>query len=440
MSYREPMPLFARKKPVSEPVAEPEVEAPLPERTAEEQLATVLDGVEPLRPFGMQINDVSGLTLCEDIVSDIDLPIVSTARVAGYGIRAANIVGATELHPIDLRVVGVVERRDTLPTEGVAAGGCVLLAEGAPAPKGVDAVVPLGDAELTGRVVTFCTEAKLHQNLSVRGSALADGAKLLDADTVLNPRSIALLAEIGLDKVLVRPQPRLVVFSVGAGLVAPGLPLTSISQHYAAATSLITALARGDGATVYALDIVSRDAAAIRQTIADQVIRADAMVVLAETDTDVHLVAELLPAIGQLDRARVLFNGGQPVATGRVGDDRCPVLVLPAGPVTAFAAYHVLIRPLLDRLGARDASPAPRRRVRLASGMRGDETGPRYVPAVLNASGDASPVSVGSELAYELHRADVLAIIPCGARLDAGAEVECLVLDEGAGAAPTASE
>ena len=374
MSYREPMPLFARKKPVSEPVAEPEVEAPLPERTAEEQLATVLDGVEPLRPFGMQINDVSGLTLCEDIVSDIDLPIVSTARVAGYGIRAANIVGATELHPIDLRVVGVVERRDTLPTEGVAAGGCVLLAEGAPAPKGVDAVVPLGDAQLTGRVVTFCTEAKLHQNLSVRGSALADGAKLLDADTVLNPRSIALLAEIGLDKVLVRPQPRLVVFSVGAGLVAPGLPLTSISQHYAAATSLITALARGDG------------------------------------------------------------------ATGRDGDDRCPVLVLPAGPVSAFAAYHALIRPLLDRLGARDASPAPRRRVRLASGMRGDETGPRYVPAVLNASGEASPVSVGSELAYELHRADVLAIIPCGARLDAGAEVECLVLDEGAGAAPTASE
>jgi molybdopterin molybdotransferase len=434
------MPLFARKKPVSEPVVEPPVELPVPERTAEEQLATVLDGIEPLRPFGMQINDVSGLTLREDIVSDIDLPIVSTARVAGYGVRAANIVGATELHPIDLRVVGVVERRDTVPSEGVAAGGCVLLAEGAPAPKGVDAVVALADAELTGRVVTFRSEAKLHQNLSVRGSALADGAKLLDADTVLNPRSIALLAEIGLDKVLVRPQPRLVVFSVGDGLVAPGLPLTSISQHYAAATSLVTALARTDGATVYALDIVGRDTSVIRQTIADQVIRADALVVLAETDTDVHLVADLLPEIGQLDRASVRFNGGQPVATGRVGDDRCPVLVLPAGPVTTLAAYHVLVRPLLDRLGARNAAPAPRRTVRLASALRGDEFGPRYVPAALSdARDEARPVSVGSELAYELHRADVLVIVPCEASLDAGAEVECLVLAED-GAAPAASE
>ncbi len=430
------MALFARKKPEPPPTPEPVVEEVVGERTLDEQAAVLLDGVEPLRPFGMQINDVAGLTLCEDIVSDLDLPMVSTALVAGYGIRASNIVGATEGHPIDLRIVGVVDRRDMLPTQAVASGGCVLLAEGAPVPKGVDAVVPLEDAQLTGRVVTFLHEVRMHQNVSVRGSALADGAKLMHAGTVLDARAIGLLAEIGLDKVLVRPKPRLVVFAVGPDLVAPGLPLTSLNQRYSAAASMITAAARADGATVYTLDIVGRDAAAIKQAIADQAIRADAMVVLAESDADAHLVADIMGGLGDVQRAHVLFNGGQPMATSRTGDERVPVLVLPAGAVSAFVAYHLLLRPLLDRLGARAAAPAPRRRARLADGVRADAND-RYVPAML-VGDEARLVAAGDELAYDLFRADALAVLPGGEALDAGAEVECVVLN--GGAAPAASE
>ena len=435
------MALFARKKPEPPPAPEHVVEASVPDHTLDAHLAVLLDGVEPLRPFGMQINDVAGLTLCEDIVSDIDLPMVSTALVAGYGVRASNIVGATEAHPIDLRVVGVVDRRDMMPTQAVAAGGCVLLAEGAAVPKGVDAVVALEDAQLTGRVVTFLHEVRMHENVSVRGSALADGALLMQAGTVLDARAIGLLAEIGLDKVLVRPKPRLVVFAVGPDLVAPGLPLTSLNQRYSAAASMITAAARADGATVYTLDIVGQDASAIRQALTDQAIRADAMVVLAESDADARLVADTMGGVGDVQRAHVLFNGGQSMATARTGDEEVPVLVVPAGAVSAYVAYHLLLRPLLDRLGARAAAPAPRRRARLTDGVRADPID-RYVPAVL-AGDEVRLLAGGDELAYDLFRADALALVPGGPALDAGAEVECVVLAGGVVGgvtAPAASE
>lgn len=418
------MALFGRKKPAPE-AAPAELPAPaaVVRRSLADHLDAVLRGVEPLRPFGMQINDVTGLTLCEDIVADLDLPMVTTARVAGYGVRAANLVGASELHPIDLRVQGIVERTDAVPPQAVAPGGCVLMAEGAPAPKGVDALVPLDEATIAGRVVTCAGEVPIGAHLSVRGSALAEGTQLLAAGSVLDARAIGLLAEVGLDKVLVRPQPRLVVLAVGDDLVAPGHPVTTIAQRYSSATSLFTAAARADGSTVYSLDNVPASAAALSQTLSDQAIRADAMVVLASTDADARLAADVLGELGPLDQALVDVDGRHLLAIGRVGDDGVRVLVLPGSAVTGFGLYHALVRPLLDRLGARSASPAPRVRARLASEVEGE--GVRFVPVRLDA-GVARPVRPGAELALDLFRADALAQVSAPVAL--GDQVDCVLL------------
>lgn len=427
------MALFGRKKPEPEPIPEPEIEQPLPERTPEEHLGVVLAEAAPLRPFGMQINEVSGLTLCEDIVSDLDLPMVSTAVVEGYGIRAANIVGASGRHPIELRILAVVDRRDQLPTVAVPPGGCVLVSAGAPLPKGVDAVVPLADAQRTGRSATFTYEAQVNQNVSQRGSQLAEGTALLASGTVLDARAIAVLAEVGLDKVLVRPRPRLVVFSVGPALLAPGLPVTAVNQRYSSATSLVASAARDDGATVYPLDIVGRDAAALRHALTDQAIRADAMVVLTQDETDAHLVADILESLGTVDRAHVQLGAGGAMPVGRLGDEHLPVLVLPADPVAAFTAYHLFVRPLLERLGARTTGQAARRSARLAVAVAApDHVG--YVPGIV-ADGVARPVAPGAALAHDLYRANALLVVSAARPLAAGASVEYVELT-----APTASE
>lgn len=426
------MALFGRKKPVPEPVTEPVAEEPLPQRTVEEHRAVVLDGARPLPPFGMQVNDAAGLELCEDIAADLDLPMVTTARVAGYGIRAANIVGAGPQHPIDLRLMGAVERPDELPTLAVAPGGCVLLAAGAPVPKGVDAVVPLEEATRAGRAVTFVAEAQLNQHLSLRGSALPDGTRLLAAGDVLDARAVALLCEVGLDKVLVRPRPRLVVFAVGPDLLPPGAPVTAVNQRYSAGTALVAAAARASGATVYQLDALKRDPAAIRTALVDQAIRADAMVVLAQDEADAHLLAEVLKAQGEADLAHVTFAHGHALPVGRLGDERLPVVVLPATPLAACAGFHLFVAPLLERLGAREAASPARVEARLATGLAAS-VNTRYLPGRLD--GDRVEVRASEfELAYDLVRADVLVEVPAGEPLDAGATVSCLPLR---GPAPT---
>lgn len=395
-------------------------------RTLEEQQAFLLDKVGAMRPFGMQIWDVPGLVLCEDIDSDLDLPLVTTARTGGWGVRGSDLVGATDAAPKRLFVVDSISVSDG-PGRPLVSGAAVQIEEGAIIPEGVDAVVPAraGHIDADGYVV-IGEEARLYQNLRRAGSELADGTPLLRAGEVLTPRSVAVLAEVGLDKVLVRPRPRVVVFTVGETLVAPGQALTRPQQRYDAATALITAAARGDGATVYPLGIVSSDPAAVRQTIADQQIRADLVVVVGGGE----LIRDVVDDMADLDEAVVAINRETRIAYAGLGDAHTPLVILPSGVVSSYVAYHALVRPVINKLNEVDPHGAQRVEGRLVESVEGTEGITQFVPAIRDADGTVRPVGAAdSELAWDLARANVLAVVPEGwAGADAGATVECIVL------------
>lgn len=404
-------------------------------RTLEEQRGFLLDQVGALRPFGMQIWDVPGLVLCEDIDSDLDLPLVTTARVAGWGVRGSDLVGATESAPKRLFVVDRISASDG-PGRPLVSGAAVEIEEGAIIPEGVDAVVPAAAGHIAADgYVEIGEEARLYQNLRRAGSELADGTPLLRAGEVLTPRSVAVLAEVGLDKVLVRPRPRVVVFTVGESLVAPGHALTKPQQRYDAATALITAAARADGATVYPLGIVAAQPGAVKQAIADQQIRADLIVVVGGGE----LIREVVDDIADLDEAVVAINRESRIAYAGLGDTRTPLVILPGGVVSSYVAYHALVRPVVNKLNEVDPLSARREEGRLATAVEGAEGVTQFVPAVRDADGVVTPVGAAdSELAWDLARANVLAVIPeAWAGAEAGATVECIALDDAHVAAST---
>ncbi|MBK8461871.1 MAG: hypothetical protein IPL36_02055 [Nigerium sp.] len=143
-----------------------------------------------LRPFGMQIWDVPGLVLCEDIVSDLDLPLVTTARVAGWGVRGSDLVGARPGAARRLYVVDSISVSDGVGRPLVS-GAAVEIEKGAIVPEGIDAVLPAAQGALgSDGYVEIETEVRLYQNLRLAGSELADGTPLLRAGELLTPRSV----------------------------------------------------------------------------------------------------------------------------------------------------------------------------------------------------------------------------------------------------------
>ena len=212
-------------------------------RSLAEHRDYLLSHVETLRPFGIGLLEAAGLTLCESIVSDIDLPTFTAATTPGWAVRASNLVGASSQRPV---ILPVVDRIDAGGYRGapLTAGTAVLVAEGAPIPDGADAVMPLAMGLAVDEDVQFTTEASFQQNLRPAGSRVAEGDQLVAKGSLLTPRTLAVIAEVGNDKVLARPRPRVVVLSADNSLKAPGQPLTRLSQSYDATATLLAATAR----------------------------------------------------------------------------------------------------------------------------------------------------------------------------------------------------
>jgi len=425
------MALFGRPKPQpAEPAvgssAPPDATAPpvaggTPERRGvDEHLEHLLASVASLRPFGIGLLDAAGLTLCESIESDLDLPVYTSARQAGWAVRGSNLVGASSRHPVRLPVVGEIDAGGFRGAP-LMPGTVVKVAAGAPVPDGADAVVPLESAQELGDEVEFTAEAVFQQELELAGSRISDGDLLLGNGSVLDPRAIGLLAEVGIDKVLARPKPRVVVASLGSDLVDPGLPLERLHQVYDATTPLVAALARADGAQVFPIGIVSGEAPRLRRTIADQLPRADLLLLSADVTPG---LVDVLGGMGSVETAEIAMEPAGPALFALVGDERSPVLVLPRSAGACYISYHVFARPLVRRLAG--VAPSDREVANLPL-TKAVSTDPSRTSFLLGRSsnGGVEPLGgVDSPTSLDLVAADTLIVVPAGTGdVDAHSEV-----------------
>lgn len=424
------MALFRRSKRKSSPSSEPEtvvLAPPVQPRSVTEQAKLVLANTRPLRPFGMHLMDTYGLTLCEDIVADLNLPADTQSAIAGYGVRAGDVTYASASRPVRL---GVVDRigPDDLAGPPVAIRAAVRVEAGSPLPEGVDAVVPLGSVqrELDEIVVTIPVHDG--QNVARRGSEVAEGQILVRSGQRVDARTIGILAESGHDKILVRPKPRVVVITIGRHLVAPGMPLASRVERYDATTAMIAAAARAEGAQCYAVGALPEDAERIRQVLNDQLIRADLVITVGGLEGANPVMTAAVEGIGTADFTPVDMAPSTDQGFATIGEDHTPLLMLPSAPVSAFVAYQTLVRPVLRSLSGRKVYDPPTKKLPLRRPIVNDTERTLYLPAATDDSG-VLPLS-GVSLASRLADMDALVIVPASVtRLDVGDEATCWVLD-----------
>ncbi|MBW8803178.1 MAG: molybdopterin molybdenumtransferase MoeA, partial [Catenulisporales bacterium] len=120
-------------------MAEPDTEKM---RSVDDHLKLVLDTVQLLAPMELPITDVNGLTLADDVVATMPLPPFDNSSVDGYAVRLADLEGAAEDSPAELRVVGDIAAGSVF--EGILEPGtCARIMTGAMVPHGAEAIVPV---------------------------------------------------------------------------------------------------------------------------------------------------------------------------------------------------------------------------------------------------------------------------------------------------------
>lgn len=353
------MALFRRKKQTQTPVTEPaEPRVGLPSRppvnveglrSVADHRAYVLSLVEELPAFGQDLLGARGQSLCEDLVADLSLPRFDNSAMDGYAVRAEDLAGVSRSHPRELPVVGTVAAGDSGEID-VEPGTAVKIMTGAPVPEGLDAVVRYEDTDRGSQSATFLVEPRVGANIRRIGEDISEGDLIASRGDLLGPRQIGMLAGIGIDQVLVRPRPRVVVVSTGSELAAPGTELAP-GQIYDSNSYMLAALAAEEGALVFRATTVSDSPEEVAQTISDQLVRADLILTsggVSQGDHDV--IKQVVPQLGPTDFCRVAMQPGKPQGMAMIGEDRTPMIMLPGNPVSSFVSFEVFVRPAIRKM------------------------------------------------------------------------------------------
>ena len=442
------MPLFTRKRthepqhgaPWFEPLPEP----PEPDRgqlrSMQAHRQYLLSCVNPLRPFRQHILDAVGLNICEDIVSTIDLPRFDNSAMDGYAVRAQDVAKASQEVSISLPVVGEIAAGKAA-THRLSPGTAMKIMTGAPVPLDADTIVPYENTDRGETDVKVFVASPAGQHIRRIGEDIKAGTQLLRVGDHLGPRDIGVLAGIGLDKVLVRPRPRVVVISTGSELVDPGLELTNDQQIFDSNSYMLAAAAKATGVQVFRVGQVSDDRNELKRLIADQLLRADLILTTGGVSQgDFDIVKAVMPEMGPCDFAQVAMQPGKPQGFGLIGFDRVPMIMLPGNPVSAFVSFEAFVRPVIRKLmGVR---PYVRRVVRCqaAHDMTSIPGRTQLARGIVNFDpfGAARQVELagghGSHLLADLARSNALVILPEEVEfVAAGQDVDAWLLDESPG-------
>jgi molybdopterin molybdotransferase len=378
-------------------------------------LQEVLAAVAPLGSLDLNLSDAHGCVLAEDVFTTFPLPPFASAAVEGYAVSSDDVRAATPTTPVMLPVVGDVLTGSTTPYT-VQSGLSVRVMAGAPMPPGADALVPREWTD--GGLANVAVRQPVTSGRYIRaeGSEAPPGTRLMAAGTHLGAIQIGLLAAVGRDRVVVMPRPRVVVIAIGGDLIEPGQQLAR-GQVPDANSALLTSAAQEAGAIAFRVGIVRDDPNVLADTLEDQLIRADLVVVAGGSGTGVSgVVREVLNRIGEVRFAHVAMQPGTAQGFGLIGPDRTPFFALPGDPVGAYMSFEAFVRPTLRRMIGIEPITRPLVRARLHERVTSTPGVRSYLAAWLAVEGGAYTVRAmgggSAQLIAGLASANALIVVP----------------------------
>lgn len=383
----------------------------------ESHLAALLGQVRPLEPLDITLKEAIGCQLVGDVHAPRPMPHFPTCAVSGYALRTADLNPSATLQVIDAVAPGYAA------SQPVHVGATIFVAKGTPLPAGADAVVA-GPSVGTGQNVTVNGPVPPGEGVLAVGASAAEGDVILPSGTIIDAACVGLLALLGEMRIPVRPQPRVVVVSVGSELLPLGAPETA-GLVYDAAAPMLAAAADEAGAQSFRVGPIPNEERPVTEAIDDQVIRADLIVVVGPIEHTGAVVRNQLRVLGD-----VSFDEGStslgPFGHGTVGEDGVPLLALPADPVAAMMLFAVLAVPMIAAMrGVRGTAP---RMVQLAAPIDRDPAVTKLLLARLDGVGAAAPMAAAPGLP-DLVRADMLLrILPGEGQQPAGSTLPALPL------------
>ncbi len=389
-------------------------------RTVEEQLARVLDAVQPLPPEIRPLREAASRTLAAPALAAHDIPLFDNSAMDGFAVRAHDVAAASPDEPATLRVIADLPA-GVSDDPAIGRGEAARIMTGSPTPADADAIVPFEDTE--GGLADSLGEVRVVRAPSApgafirrRGADLHAGDPVVLAGERLGPFQLSAAVAAGIDPVSVTRAPRVAVVSTGSELLAPGEPATR-GRIPDSNGPLLELLIAGADAEVVSVARVADEAEAVREATAAALERsADVIVFTGGVSAGAYEpVRGAFDGGGSVEFASVAMQPGKPQAFG-VLDSGALVFGLPGNPVSVAVSFEVFVRPALLALQGRTEIHRPRASFTAESAWSTPPGRRQYLPAVVDlAARTVRPATAGgsgSHLAGGLARAHAFAVVP----------------------------
>jgi molybdopterin molybdotransferase len=399
-------------------------------RTVEEQLERVLEAVQVLEAETRAIRDAAGRTLADPATAAHDIPLFDNSAMDGFAVRGADVAGASEEHPVTLRVVADLPA-GVATDPALGQGEAARIMTGSPTPTDADVIVPFEDtvgglADSLGEVQVLRAPAKPGVFVRRRGADLHAGDEVVLAGERLGAFQVAAAVAAGIAEVTVTRAPRVAVVSTGSELLAPG-DAPERGRIPDSNGPLLEQLVADADAEVVLVARVTDDADAVRIVTAEAIaLGADVIVFTGGVSAGAYEpVRGAFDGGGEVEFTAVAMQPGKPQAFGVLASGAL-VFGLPGNPVSVAVSFEVFVRPALLAMQGRTGIHRPLASFTADAAWTTPPGRRQYLPAVVDlAARTVRPATAGgsgSHLAGGLARAHAFAIVP--------AEVEAVAVGD----------
>lgn len=322
--------------------------------SVDEALERILTAFERLPAQKTALDEALGMTLAEDVISEIDLPPFPNSSMDGFAVRAADV----EQPNVELAVIGDIPA-GSYPSQTVGAGQAMRIMTGAPMPNGADMVIPVEDTDgecmspTLPKTVRVKVRGKTGDYVRPTGEDIRRGQTVLRAGRALRPADLGVLAGLGIGQVSVIRPPVVAILSTGDELLSVDEPLTPGKIRDMNGYT-IPALTQQLGARVVRLGIARDNEADVHDHL-QRALDAGADLILSSAGVSVgafDVVKSVVESMGEIGFWKVNLRPGKPLAFGKVRG--VPFLGLPGNPVSAMVTFDVFARPVIRKLMGRE--------------------------------------------------------------------------------------
>lgn len=288
--------------------------------------------------------------LASPVTSPHDVPEFNRSTVDGYAVRAEDTFGASEGVPAMLIKKGEVHMgREAVVT--VEPGECVYVPTGGMLPPGADGMVMVEYVEHLDETILLVQQSvSPGANLLRKGEDLQKNEVIFDRGHRLRPQDVGLLAGMGFQKVSVYEPVKVAVISTGDELISPEEAL-SPGKIIDMNTYSLSAALQEDGFKVVGRSVVKDEMETLQQTLRDYMQTADIILISGGSSMGEYDITK--KAIDSMGQPGAVVHGmsvkpGKPTIVGMA--EGVLMIGLPGQPVSALVVYHLLMKPLLQRL------------------------------------------------------------------------------------------